>query len=195
MIFGKCKVTISIIFNDMIRKLARKFGHALVFDKNQFWEKNLVCFIQAILRADGTFIRTARPLQFQKRAYSEHYVKLETGRRHDAYIDKAYANSLYMMCLFRQYSPDLRHKDVNTAMSSVRIVMKNEFAHIGNLFAYIEYPQSQCILLCPVGSYYLVATFLKNLHICFNRGNRTSKRFGVVSPTSAEYISGLLENI
>ncbi|OAD73982.1 hypothetical protein PHYBLDRAFT_145446 [Phycomyces blakesleeanus NRRL 1555(-)] len=204
-VFGRSESTISEVFNGMINKLVQKFGPALLFDYRQFRKENLVCFSQAIRRAgapvehcvgfiDCTFIRTARPRKFQQSVYSGHYrghglryqavvtpdedimketfdIRGEGGPCYHLYGDKAYASSLYMMRPFKRYSPNPDHKDVNTAM-----------------------PSLQRIFLRPAGSYYLVATFLKNLHNCFNRRNQTSKRFGVAPPTPTEYIDGLLGN-
>ncbi|ESO01480.1 hypothetical protein HELRODRAFT_184733 [Helobdella robusta] len=66
---------------------------------------------------------------------------------------------------------------INKSMSAVRISAEHEFAHVGSLWAFLKYSQTQRSGQSPVGLYYIVGTFLKNLHVCYNGGNQTSKKY------------------
>ncbi|KAI9269238.1 hypothetical protein BDA99DRAFT_435354 [Phascolomyces articulosus] len=70
-------------------------------------------------------------------------------------------------------------EELNEPMSSLRICVEWEFRHITTQFAFLKYKPSQKVLMSPVGSYYIVATFLKNLQLCLNGGNQTSNYFGI----------------
>ncbi|OAD75548.1 hypothetical protein PHYBLDRAFT_166785 [Phycomyces blakesleeanus NRRL 1555(-)] len=107
------------------------------------------------------------------------------------YADRGYASSEFVMCSFAENSPEYI---VNQDMSSSCVVVENEFAHVRNLFAYVNYTQTQRILQGNVSSYYIVAMLFKNLHVCYNRGNQTTMRFKVSSPTPMEYITDLLNH-
>ncbi|OAD76509.1 hypothetical protein PHYBLDRAFT_165036 [Phycomyces blakesleeanus NRRL 1555(-)] len=119
------------------------------------------------------------------------------------YGDPACTTSDHMMILYRRYNlmayiffvlkmADEQKLAINKSMSAVRISAEHEFAHVGSLWAFLKYSQTQRSGQSPVGLYYIVGTFLKNLHVCYNGGNQTSKKYGVAPPTPEQYIYGLL---
>ncbi|OAD77220.1 hypothetical protein PHYBLDRAFT_165708 [Phycomyces blakesleeanus NRRL 1555(-)] len=108
------------------------------------------------------------------------------------YGDSAYANSAVMARPFRITNASEDDTVFNTEMSRVRISVEQEFAHVGSFFAFLKYSQTQRIDQCSVGLYYIIGTFLKNVHICYNGGNKTSAKFDVSPPTPEQYIAGLL---
>ncbi|OAD69305.1 hypothetical protein PHYBLDRAFT_149704 [Phycomyces blakesleeanus NRRL 1555(-)] len=108
------------------------------------------------------------------------------------YGDPAYTASDHMMIPFRRQTADEQELAINKSMSAVRISVEHEFAHVGSLWAFLKYSQTQRSGQSPVGLYYIVGTFLKNLHVCYNGGNQTSKKYGVAPPTPEQYIYGLL---
>ncbi|KAI9012561.1 hypothetical protein CLU79DRAFT_709125 [Phycomyces nitens] len=73
-------------------------------------------------------------------------------------------------------------------MSTLRIVVEWEFGHVANLFAFVRYRPGQKALLSKCAHFYLVATLMKNIHICVN-GGQTSKHFDISPPSLQEYIS------
>ena len=79
----------------------------------------------------------------------------------------------------------------NRRMSSVRIAVENEFAHVTTLFAYLDFARTLRSMQSPISAYYVVATLLKNIHVCMNGGNENSKRFGVMPPSLEAYMNGL----
>ncbi|OAD79049.1 hypothetical protein PHYBLDRAFT_62187 [Phycomyces blakesleeanus NRRL 1555(-)] len=110
------------------------------------------------------------------------------------YADREYAFSEFVMRPFAETKEDSPEYIGNQDMSSARVVVEKEFAHVENLFAYVNYAQTQRILQGNVSSYYIVATLFKNLYVCYNRRNQTSMRFKASSPTPMEYIAGLLNH-
>lgn len=78
--------------------------------------------------------------------------------------------------------------DVNDSMKAVRIAVEWEFGHVAKLFSFVRYKPEQKILHSRCGLFYEVATLMKNVHICVNGGNQTSKYFGIEPPTLEEYI-------
>ncbi|OAD81173.1 hypothetical protein PHYBLDRAFT_161801 [Phycomyces blakesleeanus NRRL 1555(-)] len=187
-VFGKSKSTISKVFNNIINKLVQKFEPALLFDYHQFWApvEHCVGFIDERLWPEILDC-------YNSRCRIEDIMKKTFDIRGKGCVTLDNISLLkFHTYILDSSNPD--HKDVNTAMSSVRIVVENEFAHVASLFAFIKYLQSQHIFLCPVRFYYLVAILLNNFHNCFNREKQTSKRFGVISLISTEYIDDLLGN-
>lgn len=80
-------------------------------------------------------------------------------------------------------------KKVNDAMASVRIAVEWEFGHVAKLFSFVRYKPEQKVHLSRCGLFYVVATLMKNVHICVNGGNNTSVYFGLDPPTLEEYIN------
>ncbi|OAD76931.1 hypothetical protein PHYBLDRAFT_142439 [Phycomyces blakesleeanus NRRL 1555(-)] len=116
--------------------------------------------------------------------------------------DLAYTTSDHMMIPFRRHkyctviyldeTADEQELAINKSMSAVRISVEHKFAYVGSLWAFLKYSQTQRSGQSPVGLYYIVGTFLKNLHVCYNEGNQTSKKYSVVPPTPEQYIYRLL---
>ncbi|OAD78861.1 hypothetical protein PHYBLDRAFT_140912 [Phycomyces blakesleeanus NRRL 1555(-)] len=165
---------------------------------------------------NGTFKETAKLTKEQKtKVHGFNYQAVVTpdvitsffygpvaGRRH--YMTVFYESGIEMhMCKvfdFRSIGGPCYHLYADRGYTSSEFVMRpfaeieKEFGHVGNLFAYVNYAQTQRILQGNVSSYYIVATLFKNLHVCYNHGNQTSMRFKVSSPTPMEYIAGLLNH-
>ncbi|OAD66225.1 hypothetical protein PHYBLDRAFT_152798 [Phycomyces blakesleeanus NRRL 1555(-)] len=185
LLFGKRKSTLSVIFNEMIEKIYIKFYPALKFD----YSPAMYCvgFI------DGTFSKIARPIQGHGLKYqavvtlnsiTSFIMKPDSGRNHDVcmyhksqldvmlcvafdftninspcyylYGDLTYTVSDHIMIPFRRQMADEQELAINK---------KHKFAHVGSLWAFLKYSQTQRSGQSPVGLYYIVGTFLKNLHV------------------------------
>ncbi|KAG1467919.1 hypothetical protein G6F56_004136 [Rhizopus delemar] len=114
------------------------------------------------------------------------------GCHHHIYGDAAYANSLVVQRPFSRVSANEEQLRQNRRISSVRIAVKNEFAHATTLFAYLDFARTLRSMQSPISAYYVVATLLKNIHVCMNGGNQNSKRFGVMPSSLETYMNGLL---
>ncbi|OAD74394.1 hypothetical protein PHYBLDRAFT_67678 [Phycomyces blakesleeanus NRRL 1555(-)] len=118
------------------------------------------------------------------------------------YGNPAYTASDHMMIPFRRNkyctviyldeTADEQELAINKSMSAVQISVEHKFAHVRSLWAFLKYSQTQRSGQSPVGLYYIVGTFLKNLHVCYNGGNQTSKKYSVAPPTPEQYIYELL---
>jgi hypothetical protein len=82
---------------------------------------------------------------------------------------------------------------MNKQMAKLRVCVENEFAHVGSLFAYVKFWRELKLGKQPVGSYYMIATLLKNVRVCLDGGNQTSLKFKCRPPSLMTYISSLLE--
>lgn len=109
------------------------------------------------------------------------------GKIYALYGDPAYReSSLIIRPLLTARTTEERR--MNLIMSRVRECVEWEFGHVASLFAFLKFRQGQKLLLSRVGLFYVVATFLKNVHICINRGNQTSMYFGLRAPLLEQYI-------
>ncbi|KAI8338809.1 hypothetical protein EDC96DRAFT_450051 [Choanephora cucurbitarum] len=81
---------------------------------------------------------------------------------------------------------------VNRQMSELRVAVEWEFGHTSTLFAHVHYQPKMKLQQNRVGPTYRIATFFKNVHVCINRGNQTSKYFSVDPPIVEEYIRSCL---
>lgn len=73
-------------------------------------------------------------------------------------------------------------------MASVRIAVEWDFGRIAMLFGFLRYAPNQRSMQSNVGHQFVVATLMKNIHVCVNRGNQISDYFGVQPPTLDEYM-------
>lgn len=106
------------------------------------------------------------------------------------YGDPAYREDQCVIKPFRTGPQMTREeKKVNEALAAKRIVVEWEFGHVAKLFSFVRHKPEQKTLLNRCGLFYLVATLMKNVHICVNGGNQTSTYFGLEPPTLEEYIN------
>ncbi|OAD76008.1 hypothetical protein PHYBLDRAFT_186089 [Phycomyces blakesleeanus NRRL 1555(-)] len=116
----------------------------------------------------------------------------EHGPCYHLYGDLAYVSSEYMMHPFGNAPEDSPYHVFNMEMSRLCVSVEHEFSYVGNLFSFVKFVQNQRLFLSPVASHYIVATLLKNIYVCFNRGNQTSMKFNVLPPIPQNYVYGLL---
>ncbi|OAD65634.1 hypothetical protein PHYBLDRAFT_70755 [Phycomyces blakesleeanus NRRL 1555(-)] len=118
--------------------------------------------------------------------------KSSNGPCYYVYGDKNYTESALIMAPFHKLPLDEVELDINKTMAGLHRVVGNEFTHVGNLWEFLRYSQTQRSDQSSFELYYTVGTFLKNIHVCYNGGNHTSRMFGVTPPTPDDYIYGLL---
>jgi nuclease HARBI1 len=79
-------------------------------------------------------------------------------------------------------------RDVNYAMSSVRIAVENIFSQIAKLWAFTSWRGSLRAGSSPITAYLSVAVLLTNCITCLRGGNLISRRFGIAPPIIEEYL-------
>ena len=80
----------------------------------------------------------------------------------------------------------------NQVMSKMRQPVEWSFGKIVVYFAFIDFKKNQKIYHQPVASYFIIATFLTNVHSCYY-GNHTSQYFSCPTPKLDDYLkAGLL---
>lgn len=106
------------------------------------------------------------------------------GKQYAIYGDPAYRQS---MVLIQPIPTTLvrssEERELNKRMATVRECVEWEFGHVSTLFGFLKFRQGQKLGLSRVGIFYVVATLMKNIHVCVNRGNQTSMFFGIMAPT------------
>lgn len=84
-------------------------------------------------------------------------------------------------------------RSLNQTMSRVQECVKWEFEHVASLFPLLKFRQGQKLRLGRVELFYVMATFLKNVHICINCGGQTSMHFAVLAPILEHYIKEITQ--
>ncbi|KAG1374071.1 hypothetical protein G6F61_009644 [Rhizopus arrhizus] len=173
------------------------------------------CYDDVVGFIDGTLIAMCRPSDAQESVYNGHvrqhglkyqaivipewkYNELEVvldctnidGKQYAIYGDPASRQS---MVLIQPIPTTLvrssEKRELNKIMATVRECVEWEFGHVSTLFGFLKFRQGQKLGLSRVGIFYVVATLMKNIHVCVNRGNQTSMFFGIMAPTLEQYVS------
>ena len=84
---------------------------------------------------------------------------------------------------------------VKQQMSRLRVAVEWEFGHTSTLFAHVHFQPKLKLQQNRVGPTYRMATFFKNIHVCINGGNQTSKYIPIDPPTVEEYIRSCLNQL
>ena len=91
-------------------------------------------------------------------------IKTQDGSPYVIYGDPAYGVSSTILAPYRGSQLTPQQEDFNRAMSSVRVSVEWTFGKVVTNFAYLDFKQSNKVLLQPIGKYYLVAAILTNCH-------------------------------
>ncbi len=116
-----------------------------------------------------------------------HY-RTNTGNTMCVFGDSAYAISAYLITPYKGANLTQDEHNFNAVMSQIREPVEWGFDKTCTLWAFVDFPKNQKILLQPVAQYYAVATLLTNCHTCL-RSCQTAMYFGMVPPTLREYLS------
>jgi DDE superfamily endonuclease len=113
--------------------------------------------------------------------------------RYSLYGDPAYPQSELLFGGFRGAQPGSDEAEWNTRMSSVREAVEWLFKEIITKWSFLDFRASMKIFQFPVAKYFLVATFLTNLHSCCH-GSETAAYFDCTEPedgrlTMEQYIA------
>jgi hypothetical protein len=111
------------------------------------------------------------------------------GELYRIYGNPAYREEAVLIPPFKNHADITdEEKEQNVIMSALKEVVEWEFDHVATLFAFIKFRHGQKILLSRVGQFYIVATLMKNVHVCTRGGNQTTSYFGLQALTSEEYV-------
>jgi hypothetical protein len=157
---------------------------------------------QGIITPDGILSHLAGPFEGKlgdwaawvdsgvEKILRELHEGLSEDERLYLYGDPAYTVSFAIM---GPYKARVGHplteskKAINAHMSSLRISVEHGFGKIMNLFSFNGYRRGLRIGLSPVGSYYMMAVLLANIHTCL-QGSQTAEKFGIDPPSLDDYL-------
>lgn len=106
---------------------------------------------------------------------------------------KMYGDSIFpwASCLLSRYRPihlcSARELLENRVMSGCREHVEWHYGEIKMLFPFVDYPNKQQLMKCPVTATFVTAMILRNCHVCLNE-NKTSKFFNCVPPSLSEWL-------
>ncbi|OAD73944.1 hypothetical protein PHYBLDRAFT_168366 [Phycomyces blakesleeanus NRRL 1555(-)] len=118
--------------------------------------------------------------------------RVSNGPCYHLYGDPAYSLSDFIMVSFDRLSSDEIDLEIIKKMSTMQVMVKHEFVYVRSLYAFLKYLQTQQSGHFSIGQYYVVGTFLKNIYICFNDSNQTSKKCDIPPPSPEDYNNGLV---
>ncbi|OQV17649.1 hypothetical protein BV898_08273 [Hypsibius exemplaris] len=155
---------------------------------------------QAITAPDGLILHLASPFEgarhdastyLESQAESMLREKMEeVGGQFRLYGDPAYTLSDYLITPFRK-ATQRNEIEFNQITARVRIAVGWSFGKVLQLYAYSDFSKNLKIDRQPVAKYYIVSTFLANLHTCIYQSQIRTK-FGVVAPSLEEYLQCFL---
>jgi len=102
------------------------------------------------------------------------------------YGDPAYPVSSQFISPFKGAHLTADMAEFNKRMAGSRIAVEWGFSEILRNWTYLDFKRGLKLGLSPVGSLYLVATFLTNCRTCLVGGNQISMHFNLSPPSIQE---------
>ncbi|GAV09608.1 hypothetical protein RvY_19113 [Ramazzottius varieornatus] len=150
---------------------------------------------QAVGLPNGLIVHLAGPIVGKRhdwRMYQEsNLIDQLKRKREDAdwkfyiYGDHGYTSTRELIAPFRSVT-NQAEADLNYVMSKLRVSVEWMFGKCCVLWAFLDFPRNQKVLLQPVGLYFRVAVLLTNAHTCLYE-SQTGQYFGLSAPTLEEY--------
>ncbi|KAJ0391836.1 hypothetical protein ATCC90586_011255 [Pythium insidiosum] len=105
------------------------------------------------------------------------------------YGDPAYGCTNVFCCPYKGCRIDLPQKELNKAMSAVRVSVEWSYGQVTRLFSYLDFKRQQCVATTPVASLYTAGVLFTNCITIVNGGNTNSRYFDCCPPTLEEYFA------
>ncbi|KDQ06131.1 hypothetical protein BOTBODRAFT_82476, partial [Botryobasidium botryosum FD-172 SS1] len=102
------------------------------------------------------------------------------------YGDSAYGLTQFLLSPYESNDISPQQQAFNLEMSRVRVSVERAFAHIVQLFPFVDFHKSLQVLKQPVGKYYAIAALLTNAHTCLY-GSEAAQYFHCEPPMLKEY--------
>ncbi|KAF0731276.1 hypothetical protein Ae201684P_011837 [Aphanomyces euteiches] len=111
------------------------------------------------------------------------------------YGDPAYGCTNVFCCPFKGCRIDIPKKELNKAMSSVRVSVEWAYGQITRNFAYLDFKREQRAAITPIATLYKMGVLFTNCVTIANGSNTNSNYCRCAPPTFQEYFQSYTQSI